>query len=386
MAGFEERVSNIFHNETKLKRHFAHIIPQIFNLNEREFQRQIKSALPEDDSDELVLLYDIVIHDYFFEEIDDWFLSWVIQKYANRFSSEELEEMSAQAESFLDFYQVIDVEPGVGSTLQALHSGNIYDLKDVNTSSALTKWDVIMLRCYPYSDAYYMTGVVHVFLPDDKRLIEKRLTQEFTKYIEKYNDENFAHFAKDEWATILNIARDVHENRKSPKVFTNYGEFNPKDIIFSVQNFENLEEIFFNNVEFELIKTEEKRGRKKKNQMINRHTFNWLSLGQETELDKVRVEPEGVIVSMTRYDSDGKNTNIESIGRVAIDKEIVRFTVYSEEIVEYVKEKFQRLYPDLLKFKRVIKAKFSDEQFPPDQDEEPDPISAQQFEKKRFRA
>ena len=115
MATFEKKVSEIFHNETELIGHFKKLVPQIFRESEQAFAKRLNSLTEGEQTSELMRLYDIAYMDYFYDEIDNWFMPWVIEHFASRFTVAELEEMAAEADSFLDFYQVLEVFPGKGS-------------------------------------------------------------------------------------------------------------------------------------------------------------------------------------------------------------------------------------------------------------------------------
>ena len=120
MASFESKVSEIFGENPRLARKIPIVIRKIFHESEPEFKRRMNNATEEDAQTFLMLIFDALFMDFYFDELGDRFMSWVIENYPERFTALELEEMQAQAKSHLDFYEIQKVVPGKGSYIRSL--------------------------------------------------------------------------------------------------------------------------------------------------------------------------------------------------------------------------------------------------------------------------
>lgn len=157
MATFESKVSEIFSENPRLARKIPIVIRKIFNESEIKFKQRLKKETEDVAQIHLMQLFDILYIDFYFDQLSDYFLSWVIDNHAERFTATELDEMHAQSVSYLDFYEVQNVIPGQGSYIKSLFTQNEGFLKDVSSSSKLVKWDIFLSRCYFFQDVYYVT-------------------------------------------------------------------------------------------------------------------------------------------------------------------------------------------------------------------------------------
>ncbi len=367
MATYEKKVSDIFHYQTNLMKHFSELVPIIFNESEQSFKKRMKKK--DRQSTDAMLLCDIAFTDYFYEELDDWFLSWVVNNYSHKFTKEELAQMASWAQSHLDFYEAIEPQPGKGIEIQSIFTENRFFLKDISTSHSLTKWDIFVARCYPWKDQYFATGTMRVFLPRYRNYILDRLAEEFIKYRTEYGDDDYSHFAKDRWEVFFNIQHEIEEQNTNRKIFTAFGEFDPRDVIFNVRDINAVLNRLKDLKEFEFSEQTEKRDRKNKKQHMPQFQFNWLTSGQEDEINKIRLtNQEGIVTSMAQYDEDGQKTGVELLGNFAVDPYLARLTVHSLELAEYAKSRLPRLFDHHITFKRLIKS-----QTPKQEEPQPEP-------------
>ncbi len=171
MATFESKVSAIFDENPRLARKIPVVIRQLFFESESEFKRRLKTESADIAQTSLLRLFDILFIDYYFDELKGRFLSWVIEHYPQHFTETELAEMSAEAISHLDFYEIQEVFPGKGSTIKSLVTQKEGLLRDVSSSFKLVKWDIGLARCYYFQGLYYATGSFTLFRPEDKKFI-----------------------------------------------------------------------------------------------------------------------------------------------------------------------------------------------------------------------
>lgn len=264
MATFESKVSEIFNEKQELWRSVPLVIRKLFNESKAAFNKRIDSA-PEDVVDhELYKLYDILYIDFYYNELDDTFLNWVIQHRPDRFTEAELEEMRAQAASHLDFYEVTEVIPGKGSYIKSLFTHEDGFLKDISSSSQLVKWDIIMTRCYFYNDAYRVTGALLLFKPSNKQDIVGRIEEARSKYSDTSPDSEYATFAKNHWDIFYQIEREIREKEMNKKFYTSYGELQLCEVRFRVNDIQLILNKIKHLEEFNFIDIKEiRRGKKK---------------------------------------------------------------------------------------------------------------------------
>ena len=373
MATFEKKVSDIFHEQTNLIRHFSSIIPKIFFETDHSFSQRMSEYSGPGTPPELVLLYDIAYMDYFYEDIDNWLLPWIIENHADDFTKDELGEMASQAESCLDFYQVQETQPGVGSQVRSIITGKEFFLNDVTTSNSLTKWDIFLARCYPWKGKYWATGSLTLFSPEQHSEITAKMMKEFEHYKRQFQDSDYAHFAKDRWDVFFRIKHDIAQQAEEKKVYTSFGELKRRDVFFKVLDFQSAVQSIAELEEFEFTEKVVKKDRKKKKNKMIQFQFDWLTSGQEEELQAIRIEPTtGVISTVHQVDEKGNKSGVEYIGDFAIDAQLARLTVNSLELAEYAKARIPEILGRNVAFKRMAKAK------PP----EPSPAPAEPLDEK----
>ncbi len=354
MASFESKVSEIFNEHPKLARKIPVVIKRLFRQSEAEFKRVIANASEEVQQTIFMQLFDILFIDFYFNELNDYFLNWVIKHYPERFTQQELEEMRAEANSHLDFYEVQDVFPGEGSYIKSIITGEEGFLKDISSSHRLIKWDVFLSRCYRFRDKFYATGAFILFKPHHKKFIIDRIRKAMAEY--QYDD--YSEFAKDRWDIFFTIDREIRERESNKKFYTKYGELQFCEVRFRVNNLNAVLNEIKNRKDFLFVEKKTRRDRRKKKDIV-RFQFDWSTAGIEKELAALKTEEgdDGIMISTSIIDESGKPTDIEFIGNFYIDQSLCRLETRSLEIAEFAVGYFERIFGDALTFKRIIKKK-----------------------------
>jgi len=356
MASFESKVSDIFDENPELARKIPALIRQIFNESETKFRMRLKNESEEIQRAQLMRLFDILFIDFFFDDLEDRFLNWVIDHYADRFSESELEEMHAQSESNLDFYEVQQVFPGDGSHIKSLFTNQEGFLKDVSSSFKLVKWDIVLTRCYLFRDDYYSTGSLTLFGPADKELIINRVREARSENKQIARDPAYADFAKNRWDIFFRIEREIRERAKNKKFYTNYGELQLCEARFLVKDIQTIFEILMSREEFNFIEAKRRKDKKRKRD-ITRYQFDWFTLGIEKELESIKTGDieNGIVLTTSQLDVKGKKLGIEVIGNLFVDQFLFRLETRSLDLAEFAISHFTRLFGDALAFKRIVK-------------------------------
>ena len=355
MATFERKVSGIFHEHPRLVRKIPTVIRQLFQESESEFKRRIRKAPEDEQPNELLKLYDILFIDFYFDELDDWFLSWVADHHAGQFSEDELKEMAAQAASHLDFYEVTEVFPGEGSHIKSLYTEKEYFLKDISSSYQLTVWDIALLRRYSMENISYATGSTSLFQPLDRQHILSEIKNAHDQYMDLFQDNDYAVFAKNRWDVFIQIEREIHKGYKEKEFFTPYGKLQFCDVRFKVNDLRAILHKMEDLEEFHFIEKNVKRI--KKSRQIDRYIFDWLSVGLEKELSGIRINNKinGFILTTHQLDIHSRQMGIEGIGQFFIDKYLGRLETRSVELAEFAVEHFTKLFGSAIVFQRIIK-------------------------------
>ncbi len=356
MATFERKVSVIFYEQFKLVRRIPTLIRQLFQESESEFKRRLKNASKDEEpSSAFLKLYDILFIDFYFEEIDDWFLNWVCEHHAEDFTENELKEMRIQAKSHLDFYEILEVFPGEGSRIKSLYSGHEYELKDVFSSHALTKWDIVLMRQYPMGKISRVTGSLSLFRALDRDYIIKEIEKEHHQYIELFHEEDYAAFAKNRWDVFIRIERELHEQYKNKQYFTEYGKLQFCEVRFKVNDFGAVLLKMKDLDEFHFLEKKLKKDKKRKYQRV-RYDFDWLTLSIEKELSKIKSDSfeDGILLTTHQLDIEGKQTGINIIGTFYVDQYLARIETRSVELAEFARTHFLSVFGEALTFKRII--------------------------------
>ncbi len=362
MASFESKVSDIFDEHPRLARKIPFLIRKIFYESESKFKQRLKNASEESRQSLLMRLFDILFIDFYFDELDDRFLNWVIDNYAERFSESELEEMRAQSESYLDFYEVQQVFPGDGSLIKSIFTKNEGFLKDVSSSLNLLKWDIILSRCYFFHGDYYASGSLVRFRPLDKKYIINRIKEALLENDDLTGNQDYGDFAKNHWDIFCQIEREIREKAQNRKFYTKYGEVHLCEVRFQVKNPHVVLRTIDSLDEFNFIKTKTRRDTVRKKNVI-RYQFDWFSLGIEEELEQIRIGKieNGIMLNTTQLDIEGNQTGIDVIGNLFVDKFLCRLETRSLELAEFAVRHFTGLFGEALVFKRIIKIKSSDD-------------------------
>jgi len=358
MATFESKVSVIFDENPRLARRIPAVIRKIFHESESKFKQRLKNESDEHRQSLMMRLFDILFIDFYFDDLNDRFLSWVIGHHAERFSESELEEMRAESESYLDFYEVQQVFPGDGCLIKSLFTNNEGFLKDVSSSFNLVKWDIILSRCYLFRRDYYATGSLVRFRPSDKKYIISRIKEARLEDDDLTGNQDYADFAKNHWEIFCQIEREIRERAQNKKFYTKYGEVHLCEVRFQVKNFQAVLRTIDSLDEFNFIETKTRRDTVRKKNVI-RYQFDWFSLGIEEELEQIRIgEVEnGFMVNTTQLDIEGNQTGIDVIGNLFVDQFLCRLETRSLELAEFAGRHFTGIFGDALVFKRITKIK-----------------------------
>lgn len=354
MASFESKVSNIFAENPKLARKMPVVIKRIFRESQSEFKRRMENETEDVRHSSYLRLFDTLFIDFYFDELNDRFMNWVIERYPERFTEAELEEMSAQADSHLDFYEVQEVIPGKGSYIKSLITGEGGFLKDVSSSTNLVKWDIFLARCYRFRGDYYATGTVALFRPQNKKFILKRIEEAMSNF----GEVEFAEFAKDHWDIFFQIERDIREQELNKKIYTKYGELQLCEARFRVNDLKAILNEIKRRKEFIFVETKTRRDKKKKRNII-RYQFEWITQGIEEELESIKIEDveDGIMLTTSRFDEKGKQMDIEFLGNLYVDQSLCRLEISSLEIAEFAVRYLTSIFGDALTFKRIVKTK-----------------------------
>ncbi|MBN1155092.1 hypothetical protein JXB12_09275, partial [candidate division KSB1 bacterium] len=299
--------------------------------------------------------------DFYFDELGDRFLGWVIDNYPERFTEVELEEMRAQADSHLDIYEVLDVFPGKGSYIKSLFTKDEGFLKDISSSFGLVKWDIFLTRCYFFQGNYYATGECSRFSLAEKEFIINRMNKARSDYSSLFADTDYAMFAKNNWDIFYQIEREINERIRNKKVYTNYGEFQPCEVHFKVNNIQNILVKIKSLDEFNFIGTSAAKRGQKKTKKIMRFEFDWTTQGIQSELDSIKTgEPEdGLMLATHQLDDTGNKTGIEGIGNLYVDKLKFRLKTNSLELAEFARRHFTDVFGETITFKRIQKLNYN---------------------------
>lgn len=378
MATFESKVSDIFSEHPRLARKIPVVIRKIFKESEAEFRRRINQISEHEQQVEMMKLFDILFIDFYFDELEDRFLSWVIKNYPKRFTSSELDEMHAQAFSHLDFYEIQEAIPGKGSYFKSLTTNTEGFLKDISSSSVLVKWDILLGRYYFYQDTYFATGATSVHSQNDKEYILEQIEKTRQEYFETNPGADYTEFAKNRWDIFYKIDDDLRNKAKNKKFYTTFGELQFCEVRFNIKNFQAILNTIDNLDEFEFV--EAKTIRRGKKRRLNRFQFDWLTLGIEDELNPIRVTDfnDGLLLKTQQLDVNGNDIGDETIGTFYLDVLLGRLETRSLELAEFARHHFVDIFQGALTFKRInkldidIKSKIeaeSDETEPPPMNE-----------------
>ena len=356
MASHESKVSELFHENPGLVRKIPVLIRQLFRESESAFERRLRNSSEEKLQNDLSKLYDILFMDFFFDELNDWFMNYLVDNHADRFTEEELTEMRAQASSHLDFYEVIEVYPDEGSRIKSLYTEKEYFLRDISSSNVLSKWDIVLMRRYNLGDTSYATGASSLFQPLDRQRILKEIKKAHEQYIGLFDDEEYARFAKNRWDIFIQIERDLHESYQNKEFYTGYGKLQLCEVRFQVNDLQAILQRIEDQEEFNFIEKKIRKDKKKKRQML-RYQFDWLTCGIEKEISKIRTDqPEnGVLFSTHQLDGSGEQTGIEVLGQIFLDEYLFRVETRSVELAEFAVAHFTSVFEEALTFKRIIK-------------------------------
>jgi len=393
LATFESKVSDIFDENPRLARNIPVVIRKIFNESESEFRRRLRNEDEEVAMTSLMQLFDILYIDFYFKELNGRFLNWVIDRYSSRFTKPELDEIRAQSESHLDFYEIQDVFPGKGSVIKSLITGEEGFLRDVSSSRGLVKWDIILARCYRLHDDYYSTGSLSLFSQSEKKYILDRIEAALSEKTGSSSSADYADFAKNHWDIFFQIGRDIQRKKINKKYYTNYGELQLCEVRFQVKDLQAVLSEIEHHEDFNFVETKLRRVKKKKRNIM-RYRFDWNSFGIEKELEAIKTEnlDDGLLLMTSQLDVDGNPLNIELLGDFYIDPFLCRLETRSLELAEFAVDHFSQIFGDALVFKRIIKknmnallkSRAGKASAEPDPSEAPDPALVQNMMEKYY--
>ncbi|NIA30123.1 MAG: hypothetical protein GWP06_09455 [Actinobacteria bacterium] len=356
---YEKRISEIYNNYPKLKKAIPEITRIIFAETEQEFKLSLTRLDESEAQAKWTTLQDILFHDYFYESIENWFLDFVLEKHACNFTSLELFDIEAEAKSHLDFYEVMENNPGKGSRLKSLFNEKEISLSDISSSNKFVKWDIVLCRVCYSKNGVFLTGVAARFSPTEKDFIMKQLLKAHKDYASKFQDDNYTHFAKDRWDVFFEIESEIANHTRESKIVTPYGKLQFCELFFNVKNLDAMLSKIDSLQEFSFTKEEIRPDRKNRKLKMTRYNYDWQKSSEnEKELIALEKAPEtqdGFIFTSDRIQQYDTETGVRFLGNFFIDKYIARLEVHSMELAEFAQKRFAELFSSSLEYKRFLK-------------------------------
>ena len=166
----------------------------------------------------------------------------------------------------------------------------------------------------------------------------------------------FPVFAKNNWELFFQIEREIHEKAANRTVYTAFGKLQLCEVRFQVHDLNAILMEILDLDEFDFVEKKERRSGKKKKRM-SRYQYDWLTLGIEDDLEKIRTRDfsDGMMLSTKQLTRDGRDNNVEGIGSFYVDALLGRIETRSLELAEFARDHFTSLFGDAITFKRIVK-------------------------------
>ncbi len=129
-------------------------------------------------------------------------------------------------------FEVMDVHPGRGVTVQDLISGEVLDVHDRSTARQVQRWAVLLVRTLLVEGELGLTGSSLLLPPDRKAGLLDFAQDLWRQYQARHRDANASDFYRDHGLDFLHYVKDLAK-APLPKVFTPEGH----DLVFARARF-----------------------------------------------------------------------------------------------------------------------------------------------------
>jgi hypothetical protein len=342
------KLISIFHENTRLNAAFTDVMPKVLPLGINPFVKKSKLLSEADAMSQISL----VLHaDYEFPQIKNRFIPWVMAYYSERFTPEEMEELAGLRDSYLDFLEVIQIEPGKGIRVHSIINENTFFLQDKSFSNACAIYDIIMTRVYSIKENYYAIGTMTRLERQDIPSIQKEIGNRWEKHQTKHPKETYKEFSKTHWSNYFTVANRVFMRANTPKVPTPELAF--FDVLFMIQDFQLALQLLENEPEFHRKDMGESLTKSSAPGQIYSHFYEWTN--KEMAASKNRPISEPKSSSQTAKQDTLLNQTI--MGACFVNQKELRFETFSKELAEFIRFHYGKVFAGAAKFRRVFKLK-----------------------------
>ncbi len=357
MPTFEKKLLKLYHSTVDVSPYFEKVVKILFNQSMDQFNLTFQNQDEHGQTLKIMQIYDILVYDYYYDVLGGFFFSYVLKHHRDRFKPSEIIRIEGEANSHLNFYEVLEVLPGKGFYAQSLFDEQKIFINDVASSQQLAKWDVVMLRAYSLSGNYFATGILTLFSQKDKAFLTEQIRSAFEKWVAQGGIKDFGLFCKHNWPLFFEITRK-EKSANNMKLVTPYGLLQFCTLFFKVKSLNAILQRLHQQAEFCDIQETSKPDRRNKQKKIIHYQCDWvetppLTAALQPLKRTLSGESEMIIDDLKRTgDAIVKN---RILGMLHLDAYLLRIEVRSAELAEFARTWFESTFGDAIQFKRLEK-------------------------------
>jgi len=252
-------------------------------------------------------------------------------------------------------FEVQQVEPGVGETLQDLLSGEIFELNDISASYGLTRWEIILARPIVTEGRWHFTGSTIPLPPTFKPDILDYARELWDKYRAQHPQASLDDFYRDHGLDLHLRIKEIAST--PPTVYTPEGHLLMSSIArYTVTDPDAVRERLDRAAEFVFVGPADEDRRAL--------AYVWLLTGR-SRVPEVPVE-KGLMFQTNWEAADGKGESFRSLGDVRLWRNRMELLCLSRERLEAGKALLQEILgPRLIhhvgdEFKDIVQEAFQE--------------------------
>ena len=261
-----------------------------------------------------------------------WFIDWFTHDYRLRsgftpielFYHEKAEELSANEreilrkwlDTYLSVYEVHRVDEGIGVLVRDLLMGGEFFVHDVNTSKAVSKWDILVARIHPDKGQNRFSGAGKIYGQNMTKKLLDYLKDEWRAYRRDFPDESKKDFLKERGYVFNFFAQTLEDEAlRGIRLSTVEGdEMIFCDAVFDVTDFEEAVKGLRGHEDFHREDAEEIR-------------YGWVEMGESANFTAERARLNGAPPPV-------KSLGTRILGRITLSRDELTLECTSRERLE----------------------------------------------------
>ena len=276
----------------------------------------------------------------------------------------------------LSVFQVVEITPGLGATVEDILGEDTFFMTDVALSSNIRKWGLFLARKLPILDEFTCSSVVVTIPPKHREEIVALVLARYDDYKLEHPEADFHTFQHRNSNYIKWVIDHLNEREQALELHTALGE----DLVFMEAHYEVENHVAVAKKLSRLSDMDIIEVLRDDDGITPVFKCDWLCRGPSARMMKNKERSSGVSVVTTRIDEDGGQTIV--LGDLTLRNQHLVLECQGEERLAQGKRRLEKALGDLIRHRSDSRKSYEElskqkPATPPSQEDEiPDEVKA----------